>query len=55
MLLDQATDLSLMIYPNNFQMDMDFREETSDEWSNNKLWLEQGTGYVVAIMMMMHA
>ena len=53
-----------MVYPNDsisepFQMDMtlDKKQATSGAIISYEraLWLEQGTGYVVAIMMMMHA
>ena len=53
-----------MIYPNDsisepFQMDMtlDKKQATSGAIISYEraLWLKQGTGYVVAIMMMMHA
>ena len=63
-------DSKSMIYPNDsiselsrysepFQMDktLDKKQATSGAIISYEraLWLEQGTGYVVAIMMMMHA
>ena len=57
--LDQADP---MIYPNDsiselFQMDMTLKQATSGAIIiyEMALWLEPDTGYVVAIMMMMHA
>ena len=51
--------ISYTIYPNENQIDktLDKKQVTSGAIISYEraLWLEQGTGYVVAIMMMMHA